>query len=289
MAMTKKFADLEAILAAQSTDELIIHDAAGVKKISVENFKKDLVQLIDGMDKVLANVTADGAGAHNSIYRGKFLGNSVTAAQYEAIRSGKFTDLYIGDYWTIGGVNYRIAHFDYYLNCGDTACNTHHALIIPDTALYNAQMNTSNVTTGGYKGSAMYTANLAQAKTTINAAFRGHVLSHRIYITNATSNGRASAGEWADSTVDLMNEQMVYGTGIFSPVSDGSNVPANYRVEKSQVALFQHDPSLITNRANWWLRDVITAASFARVGGTGFAYYAGASDSFGVRPAFCIS
>lgn len=289
MAMTKKFADLEAILAAQSTDELIIHDAAGVKKISVENFKKDLVQLIDGMDKVLANVTADGAGAHNSIYRGKFLGNSVTAAQYEAIRRGKFTDLYIGDYWTIGGVNYRIAHFDYYLNCGDTACNTHHALIIPDTALYNAQMNTSNVTTGGYKGSAMYTANLAQAKTTINAAFSGHVLSHRIYITNATSNGRASAGEWADSTVDLMNEQMVYGTGIFSPVSDGSNVPANYRVEKSQVALFQHDPSLITNRATWWLRDVITAANFARVDSGGNATYYYASHSRGVRPAFCIS
>lgn len=289
MAMTKKFADLEAILAAQSTDELIIHDAAGVKKISVENFKKDLVQLIDGMDKVLANVTADGAGAHNSIYRGKFLGNSVTAAQYEAIRSGKFTDLYIGDYWTIGGVNYRIAHFDYYLNCGDTACNTHHALIIPDTALYNAQMNTSNVTTGGYKGSAMYTANLAQAKTTINAAFSGHVLSHRIYITNATSNGRASAGEWADSTVDLMNEQMVYGTGIFSPVSDGSNVPANYRVEKSQVALFQHDPSLITNRVTWWLRDVITAAYFAYVTNSGLASCYYASGSYGVRPAFCIS
>lgn len=289
MAMTKKFADLEAILAAQSTDELIIHDAAGVKKISVENFKKDLVQLIDGMDKVLANVTADGAGAHNSIYRGKFLGNSVTAEQYAAIQSGKFTDLYIGDYWTIGGVNYRIAHFDYYLNCGDTACNTHHALIIPDSCLYNAQMNTSNVTTGGYKGSAMYTANLAQAKTTIGAAFSGHVLSHRIYITNATSNGRASAGEWADSTVDLMNEQMVYGTGIFSPVSDGSNVPANYRVEKSQVALFQHDPSLITNRANWWLRDVITAAYFATVSSRGYAdcYYA--SSSSGVRPAFCIS
>ena len=289
MAMTKKFADLEAILAAQSTDELIIHDAAGVKKISVENFKKDLVQLIEGMDKVLANVTADGAGAHNSIYRGKFLGNSVTAAQYEAIRSGKFTDLYIGDYWTIGGVNYRIAHFDYYLNCGDTACNTHHALIIPDTALYNAQMNTSNVTTGGYKGSAMYTANLAQAKTTINAAFSGHVLSHRIYITNATSNGRASAGEWADSTVDLMNEQMVYGTGIFSPVSDGSNVPANYRVEKSQVALFQHDPSLIVNRATWWLRDVITAALFAHVSYYGLADSGRASSSYGVRPAFCIS
>lgn len=236
----------------------------------------------------LSWLLGDGAGLHNSLYRGKYLGNSVTAAQYAAIANGSFKDLYIGDYWTIGGVNYRIAHFDYYLKCGDVSCDTHHALIIPDSRLYTAQMNTSNVTTGGYKGSAMYATNLAQAKTTINAAFGGHVLSHRIFITNATSNGRASGGEWVDSTVDLMTEQMVYGTGIFSPVSDGSSVPANQRVEKSQVALFRHDPSFIVTRSTWWLRDVISAAFFAYVVGYGSATYDNASSYDGVRPAFCI-
>lgn len=86
-----------------------------------------------------------------------------------------------------------------------------------------------------------------------------------------------------------MCEQMVYGSGIFSPVSDGSNVPANYRVEKSQLPLFQHEPSRICNRATWWLRDVITASYFAIVSYDGDAdcYYA--SSSYGVRPAFCIS
>ena len=86
-----------------------------------------------------------------------------------------------------------------------------------------------------------------------------------------------------------MCEQMVYGSGIFSPVSDGSNVPTNYRVEKSQLPLFQHEPSRICNRATWWLRDVITASYFAFVGGDGDANYGNASSSFGVRPAFCIS
>ena len=86
-----------------------------------------------------------------------------------------------------------------------------------------------------------------------------------------------------------MCEQMVYGSGIFSPVSDGSNVPANYRVEKSQLPLFQHEPSRICNRATWWLRDVITASLFAFVGGNGNAAYDNASTSRGVRPAFCIS
>lgn len=286
---TKKFGDLDTILTAGDDSLLLIHDGTGVKTISTANFKKDLKEYMEGVNTILAQLTYDNAGAHNSIYRGKNLGTTVTEEQWEAISSGTFTDLYIGDYWVIGGVNWRIAAFDYYLNCGDTSFTKHHAVIVPDTCLYSAQMNTTNVTTGAYKGSAMYTANLTQAKSTINSAFgSSHVLSHRIYLSNATSNGRASAGEWTDSTVDLMCEHMVYGSGIFSPVSDGSNVPNNYRVEKGQLPLFALEPSRICNRDTWWLRDVITAANFARVGTYGNADYHNASNSHGVRPAFCI-
>lgn len=286
---TKKFGDLDTILTAGDDSLLLIHDGTGVKTISTANFKKDLKEYMEGVNTILAQLTYDNAGAHNSIYRGKNLGTTVTEEQWEAISSGTFTDLYIGDYWVIGGVNWRIAAFDYYLNCGDTSFTKHHAVIVPDTCLYSAQMNTTNVTTGAYKGSAMYTANLTQAKSTINSAFgSSHVLSHRIYLSNATSNGRASAGEWTDSTVDLMCEHMVYGSGIFSPVSDGSNVPNNYRVEKGQLPLFALEPSRICNRDTWWLRDVITAANFAYVNTNGLANYSNASSSLGVRPAFCI-
>lgn len=238
--------------------------------------------------KKVEQLTNANAGAHNAIYRGKYLGESVTAAQYAVIAAGTFDDLYIGDYWTIGGINYRIAAFDYYLNCGDTACTNHHVVIVPDTCLYNAKMNSTNTTTGGYVGSAMYKSNLEQAKTNIKSAFSGHVLKHRIYLTNAVANGRASGGAWCDSEVDLMCEQMVYGSGIFSPVSNGSNVPTNYRVEKSQLPLFQHEPSRICNSATWWLRDVVSAEVFAVVGGNGIANYYDASSAIGVRPAFCI-
>lgn len=286
---TKKFGDLDTILTAGDDSLLLIHDGTGVKTISTANFKKDLKEYMEGVNTILAQLTYDNAGAHNSIYRGKNLGTTVTEEQWEAISSGTFTDLYIGDYWVIGGVNWRIAAFDYYLNCGDTSFTKHHAVIVPDTCLYSAQMNTTNVTTGAYKGSAMYTANLTQAKSTINSAFgSSHVLSHRIYLSNATSNGRASAGEWTDSTVDLMCEHMVYGSGIFSPVSDGSNVPNNYRVEKGQLPLFALEPSRICNRDTWWLRDVITAAAVAFVDGNGGAAFYYASNSSGVRPAFCI-
>lgn len=293
---TKKVTELTAFTTPTDSCLIPIHDGTGLKKITFANFR---AKAVEGTEAKIAPLLFNNAGAHNAIYRGKSLGSTVTTAQYAAIKAGTFDDLYIGDYWTIGDVNYRIAAFDYYLNSGDTNCTTHHVVIVPDTCLYNAQMhNTSsggwesgaaNTTAGGYVGSNMYKSNLEQAKTTIKSAFSGHVLKHRIYLTNAVANGRASGGAWCDSEVDLMCEQMVYGSGIFSPVSDGSNVPANYRVEKSQLPLFQHEPSRICNRATWWLRDVITASYFANVCDGGDANCYAASFSLGVRPAFCIS
>ena len=271
---TKKVTELTSTENLTDSSVLMVHDGNGLKTITFGGLKEKIVE--------------SNAGAHNAIYRGKYLGESVTAAQYTAIKAGTFDNLFIGDYWTIGGVNYRIAAFDYYLNCGDTACTDHHAVIVPDTCLYNAAMNSTNTTTGGYVGSAMCTANLEQAKTTIKGAFSGHVLKHRIYLTNAVANGRPSGGAWCDSEADLMCEQMVYGSGIFSPVSDGSNTPANYCVEKSQLPLFQHEPSRICNRVAWWARTVVSASVFANVHQFGYADSTRASDAIGVRPAFCI-
>lgn len=237
----------------------------------------------------LAALLFNNAGAHNAIYRGKNLGTSVTAAQWAAIANGTFADLYIGDYWVIGGVNWRIAAFDYYYKTGDTSCATHHVVIVPDTNLYTHVMNDTNITTGGYIGSKMYTEGLAQAKTQINSAFgSSHILSHRQLLVNAVTNGKPSGGSWYDSTVELMTEQNVYGGKIFGAGNDGSTVPYLYTIDKSQFPLFAHDPSMISNRQWFWLRDVVSAADFADVATFGRAYYSGASYDAGVRPAFSI-
>ena len=279
---TKKFADLEAILSVTGTEQMLIHDGNGVKVITVENLHKGLQADIDSV----RNVLADGAAAHNCIYRGKNLGTSVTAEQYAAISSGKFTDLYIGDYWVIKGVTYRIAAFDYHYNCGDTNFTKHHVVIVPDTSLYKAQMNTSNVTTGGYTGSAMYKSNLAQAKTTIKAAFgSAHVLTKRELLTNAVNGNTPSGWAWFDSDVELMNEVQVYGS-----VAWGAHDGNGYNVASGdgQFPLFMFDRTKLHNREDYWLRDVASAAYFSIVGDSGRAGSAVASYSFGVRPAFCI-
>lgn len=285
----KRMADLTALTQVSDSAMLFIHDGNGIKKVSAGLLKKDLKDLITAHKTILDMVTASGAGAHNSIYRGKNLGTAVTAAQWAAIKTGTFDDMYIGDYWVIGGVTYRIAAFDYYYHTGDTSCNEHHIVLVPDTNMYTHCMNDTNITTGGYVGSKMYTEGLNQAKTTITSAFgTAHILNHRQYLCNAVTNGRPSGGSWYDSTVELMTEQNCYGGKVFGAGNDGSSVPALYTVDKSQFPLFTFRPDMISNRAWFWLRDVVSAADFANVFYYGDADYSSASRACGVRPAFSI-
>lgn len=246
-------------------------------------------ELTNDSNFITSALLFDNAGAHNAIYRGKNLGTSVTEAQWAAIANGTFADLYIGDYWVINGVNWRIAAFDYYFKTGDTSCTAHHVVIVPDTSLYDYAMNDSNTTVGGYVGSKMYTEGLAQAKTKINNAFgSSHILSHRQLLVNAVTNGKPSGGSWYDSTVELMTEQNVHGGKIFGAGNDGSTVPYLYTVDKSQFPLFAHDPSMISNEQWFWLRDVVSVADFALVYASGYAGYSSVSAFSGVRPAFSI-
>ena len=250
--------------------------------------------------KNLANFTAilaqAGAGAHNATYRGAYLGNTLTDAQAAAIEDGTFDGMFIGDYWTIGGVNYRIVAFDYYLNTGDTACTAHHVVVVPDSSLYQAKMNETDTTVGAYVGSEMYTTGLSQAKTTITAAFgSAHLLTHRNNLQNACTNGVPNGAAWFGSTVELMTEQNVYGNQIMGPLPSGGTVNPwdangnhNYLADKSQFPLFAFRPDLISNRQWFWLRTVVSAAYFAFVDSYGNANCNGASNSGGVRPAFSI-
>lgn len=260
-----------------SGNKLLVGTTDGNKAIAAEDA---LFAMLDGFAPV---------ELRRVLFRGKNLGTALTAVQKAAIKDGSFKGMFLGDYWSIGGRIWRIVDMDYWYNCGDTAFTSHHLVIMPDEALYNAQMNTTNVTTGGYVGSAMYKSNLANAKTIVNAAFQGSVLTHREYLCNAVANGRPSGGAWFDSSIELPNEPMMYGHPHFSPTSDGSTVPSIYTISKTQLALFMVCPRFIVNRSyNQWLRDVVSSAAFADVDYGGHADYVIASGSRGVRPVFPV-
>lgn len=252
----------------------------------------------------LANNTA---GTHNSIFRGKYLGDSVTAAQWAAIQAGTFEDLWIGDYWTIGGVNYRIAAFDYYLADyagGDSTFATkHHVTIVPDTCpdgQYWA-MDSSGTTVNGYASSEVKTTNLAGTVTIIENAFTAdHVMQHQVMLCNkATAEGVPSSYTWKNTKVDLMSEVMVFGHNVLAkPAASYEHMYQNGNC-LTQLPLFALAPSFINGYdiyANqeiygYWLRDVVDANCFAYVGtDDGVAYYldAGTDNLFGFRPSFNI-
>ena len=259
----------------------------------------------------LEDLVVEDAGFHNSIFRGKDVTSYLTASGddnlYTRISSGKFTDLYVGDYFTksitIGGntttVTWRIAGFDMYYNKGDscdngTACKVHHAVIVPDTNLTSAKMNDSNTTTGGYVGSKMYTTTLPTVLTTIRNAFgTDHVLKYRALLTkgiNASATNRypgttGASNDWAwyDAYVNLMN--MVQVTGNIGFSSSAFDTGA----DNIQFPLFRLKPEFVNKARAWyWVRDVSTSAYFANINESGLSAAGNTFNSGGVRPCFYI-
>ena len=246
-------------------------------------------KIISAADLLLAAVdAAELTQMHRNIYRGKNLGTSLTAAQKAAIAAQTWDDLFIGDYWVIGGHTWRIADINYWLHTGDTECTTPHLVIVNDDNLGNQKMEDTNITTNGYYGSKFVTTYMASALAAVTSAFGDNVLEHRALLTTASSNGHASAFAWQTRKADIMTETMVYGSKIIGAMGDGSFVAYNHSVDKSQLALFALKPDAITTRYTYWLQDIVSATSFATVNHDGNAGNNYASTSNGVRLAFPI-
>jgi len=217
------------------------------------------------------------------------LGTEYTAELKADISSGKFEKAVVGGYLTINGHVYYLAHPDYWLHTGDTECTTHHMLVIPAGNIGTGKMNDTNITTGGYAGSDFKTGNnsntaLATARAQIIADFgASNILTHREMFTTAVTDGKASNWAWSDSDIDLMNEVMVYGCSAWA-----SHPGYETGIDKCQLKLFQERPDLITTRAGWWLRSVVSATGFAFVYNNGCANRDNASNAHGVRPVFAI-
>lgn len=258
-----------------ANDILIKDGTNGTKKIKAANAAVEFAGLVSVLN-------------HRNVFRGKYLGTSVTDAQKTAISNGTFDDLFIGDYWLINNVRWIIADMDYWYEQGDTAHFTnHHLVIVPGTNLYNASMNDTDTVSGGYVLSKMRTVHLQDAEDAFRNAFGDMLLTHREYLINAVTDGHATAGGWFDSTVDLMSEIMVYGCMIAAQTNGPTTAVQTPTNSKQQLALYRLDIRAL-NRQNFWLRDIQAYNSFTRVAPYGRAHYNPASVSYGVRPAAAI-
>lgn len=267
----------------------------------------DITKYADALNRKVDKADfLDSAETHNAIYRGKDLTEYFSSGQMSTdLANGNFSNIFVGDYIiktvTIDGVTYDnvkwvVMHINYHLHEGDTETTQNHVVLMPEERLGTRQMNGSNTTSGGYTGSAMWTAHIPKVVTGIENAFGAeHVLEHRELLTNAmVRNQRSSAYYgwdgassnwiWVSVKANLANEAMVYGAPIISS-SFFDTGECN-----TQLAAFKLNHGLIcSKRYWWWLRSIASSAYFCHVGGDGAAGYgnAFASDG-GVRPYFLL-
>ena len=226
---------------------------------------------------------------HNAYPRCKYLGTSITDAQNTAIKNRTYDDLFVGDYWTINGVNWRIVAIDYYYNVGDTNFDKGNIIVMPDTVLYGAQMNETSTTAGAYGGSLMRTQSLNNARTIAQNAFGSHLANHRILLANSVDSSGPNNWAWYDSDgVELPNEVQIYGTRVWGSALKGFDVAT----QKHQFPLMLLAPQFVNTRQAYWLQDVSShsvSSYFALVGSGGVAELSHASYFYGVRPSVTLS
>ena len=244
----------------------------------------------------------DGAEAHNAMWGGRDITAAFDAGTVSAnIANGTFRDIFPGDYITkqvtISGttytVNWVVADCDYWINKGDTAVTVHHVAIVPQAPIFDANMNATNTTEGGYMGSRMFKETIPACATGIVNAFgASHILTFRDWLIrgmtanqissglpNFTGGAQWSATPWVSVQCDLMTEKMVLG----APVNSASAL--DEWCATRQFSAFRLSERLINyNRQGYWLRNIVSSTLFAFAHGSGLAGAGDASTSRGVRP-----
>ena len=282
-----------------------------------QNYEKDVKRYVNGEPDFPAEDKTEWitsiAENHNNIFRGDDLfAKGYTIDDICAmISDGSFSDIYIGDYFTLSGdianvpcfveqtgddgtkslvestqtvtynTKFRVAGLDTYLNTGDTAFTAHHAVIVPDGTIGTNRMNGTNTTTGGYVGSFMFASALPVYNTHFSAKLNNHLLSHREILSNSVTGNQASGWAWADVKINLMSEPEVYGSNLWGNKYDAG---VNYR----QFPLFRIASKYICNRNWYWLNTIAGGSDFTAMTSNGNATRNGAGVALAVRPCFCI-
>lgn len=124
---------------------------------------------------------------HGQIFRGKSLGSTFTSNQQQAISDGSFHDLWLGDYWTYSGVNYRIVDLDYFPYAGGSK-NRHHVVIMPDSTIGDAlTADSSNKDNFIYSTSNFVTSPIVNSALSTAKTFFGEDSVLKFYDTYSSS------------------------------------------------------------------------------------------------------
>ena len=258
--------------AVGSGDKLVIDGAAGTRSLAAGDA---LYRMIDATGNWVL---------HKSVLRTKNLGSTITPAQVSAITSGTFTDLFVGDYWVINGINWRIIDINYYLNIAASGLTTtNHLLVMPDKALYTKAWKTVGDASGGWNSSDIFNALDTDAAAFVPSEILNHSLPITMRISSSVS-GDASAD--VPHKMDIASIMQIFGS------IQSTTLTARYRTDSKQFAISDLNLSWFCRLCdkNTWTKDVYNASTVYVIPNT-LSYYSTASNTtlYGSRPYLAIA
>lgn len=289
----------KALQKVKNKSDLVLSDLSNVDKNDLAGSIQKIIKFAKLFDE------CQGAGFHNSIYRGKNLGSVFTDEQKEAVRSGTFDDLFIGDYWEFNDVSYnwedddgsiqtstwsgkmRVAHFNYHVGNWK-----HQLMIFPDDNLFSRKYSDTSPITVAYANSDIRNkkSGLLRAKELFTACFKENILTDSYAcIYHSIVDGKQADPAWEYSIgCELLSEGMCLGSIITgnSDVSCPGEGCGRAINECIQVNLFRYHTRLVAG--DFLLQDIVSSTKCAMISLGGRAYTRVIDIAAGVRPYFTV-
>lgn len=219
---------------------------------------KSVTTVFEMMDKI--------PEMHRNIFRGKNLGNVLDYNQLAEISGGTFHDLWVGDYWNLGGVKWRIVDIDYWQDLTE-----HHVLVMPDDPLSELSgLTASNLAPMGISsGTIGYDGSALKSLLNNNREYFLNLFENCIFTRPGVKYPKLEGEGWENTgststnalAVDIPTDIMMFGCSMFScdnaKLTDAAYAGVSYVQETSQLALMKLDPQKTKSTSNYWLRNFI--------------------------------
>ena len=204
---------------------------------------------------------------HNQIFRGKLLGDHMTNAQQQAIKSGRFTDLWLGDYWLRNNVRYIIAGFNYWL--GQPGVENNHIVVMARELFDSVQFHTGDMTSVPSTYMVSNTLNIVALNRFANVFGSDKIMTRaHNYATQFDNKTLPSEVTGLNVKVSLMQPGMITTAGVGAMVRD-SSYTINYFNDTMILPLFLAKPDWRNTTVSHWLNYVYSKNQAAVIGITG--------------------
>lgn len=284
-----KLKDYPAIQELSADNIFLVDGPNGTKTINANKVIGSLMDLLPEDEKPWTNIETSEdyfnildnivtVEQRRNIYRGANLGPGIDDNYLNSIRNGTFKNMFIGDYWTSKGKNWRIADFNYF------GKSKNHLVIISDDITYLGAMEPQNTAMyNGYANSPLRNV----GKDSMLAGYDVYKYNDMLFDNRDDTSFSLYTCEF-----EVPSMEMIFGrTPIRSyDLLTQSDFPTQSFYQK-QLALMRLNPDHVktADGVKYWLRDKYSEDECLCVMDNGAIWYDSVdNDHVGVRHVYAI-